>query len=127
MDYNRLTVDELNWFFEGRSAFFVKDGKRYRLKRLMVCANGTLDLCFATDQDGDLKVVKIEKTSPENIVHIPSHDIAIFEFHEEIPDLGNFMMVEVDEGLAPLITELLKRLPHLKGEDYDAYIGKEFV
>ena len=126
MKYKQHESTELEWRIEAGKFYLRWKGELYRIVNLRVFANGTRDLCIVEHKDGNIGISLIEGCK-EKILNIPQNDIAIFSFSVEVPDLGRHMIIEVDDELAPLIAECIKRFPGEKRKDYDAYLGREYV
>jgi len=126
--YKRLINLTQHWEIEGRHLNLILN-KPYKVKEITISANGTKDLCYTQTKNGQLKIQNLKRANPQEIVHIPSYDIAIIEFYEDLPKpyLGKCILMEIDEDLEPMIKELFTRVrSKKKGDLYDAYLGKDY-
>ena len=126
-DFKQISGAILHWIIEDRTPYLVRPEGRYRLDNLKIIANGTKDLCIIRTKDGGVGIAKIEESSADEILSVPEYDIGIFEFDREVPGIGRFMIMDIDEELEPLITEMLRRTPGTKRKHYDAFLGKEYI
>lgn len=125
--WSRVPGQDVAWEIDDAGVYLVSGGRRWSLKELTVVANGTRELCIAKDGKGELIIAKAAETPPEMVVGVPDADIAIFEFHEEIPALGgDRLMVGLNPTFDRLIMLMVQRFPALKTGLYDAYLGKDY-
>ena len=126
-EWRRVPEQDIYGEVDDGGAYLVSDGKRWPVKAMRICANGTRDLCIARNGDGELVITKTKVTPPEMVVGVPDADIAIFEFHEEVPALGgDCLMVGLNPTFDRLMMLLAMRFPGLKQELYDAHLGKDY-
>ena len=125
--WKRMPEQDMMWEVDDAGAYLVSGGRRWPVKSMGICANGTRDLCIARDGMGELIIAKIEGTPPEMVLGIPDSDIAVFEFHEEIPGAsGKVLIIGLNPTFEPLMRHIIQRFPGLKMDLYDAYLGKDY-
>lgn len=126
-EWSRVPEQDLYWEVDDGGAYLVSDGRRWPVKAMGICANGTRDLCIARDGDGELVIAKTMETPPKMVVGVPDSDIAVFEFHDEIPSLGGkVLIIGLNPTFDPLMRHIIQRFPGLKMDLYDAYLGKDY-
>ena len=116
------------WRLDESGLHFIVKRRPYLVIQMKIIANGTRDLCF-TDEGGKLRIMKIKEVTHETIIDIPNDDIIKIEFEEPLPSpyMGRFLYLEANPKIKPMIQEVIKRHENvLKGDLYDAYLGKEY-
>ena len=125
-DYKIHDPRRTYWRVDDSGIYMVVGGKPCKVASHLVVANGTRDICLV-DKDGCLMVSTLDDPVGR-VVDVPSHDIAVFIFHEPLPDpyRGSTLILEVDQELEPLIRDIHGRWTGLRGKDYDAHLGGEY-
>lgn len=129
--YSFVIPPVMMWAVRKRVPFLIKEGKEYPVKTLRIMANGTQDLCLVRDpaEPAGFNFGLIEETPPENIIWKPDGDLAIFEFHEKLPQSmgGRSILFQETKLIEPLIEEIIRRNPdYIKMNLYDAHQGKDY-
>lgn len=119
----------LHWEVYDSGVYLKLYEKLHKVVNVNLMANGTQDICYA-NVNGQLLIKKIVDVEKKDIVHIPSQDIAIFEFKHILPTpiCGKYLMLEIDEQFEPFVRHIVNRFPTAhKGKDWEMYDGKDYA
>ena len=117
------------WVFRDNEMYLEKSGKEHRVKRMMLLANGTRDLFMIRTKDDVLEVVILDDIGKtDKVVRHYQDDVVVMEFDEPYPFGTPVLYWEMNDKSAPLIEMALKLFYEGdKGENYDTYIGREYL
>lgn len=126
----RKNMHEMHWEYdpETRQFYYREDTKKYRVKALLIYANGIRDSCIRLGDDGEPKIAKIANTPKEKILSIPDGDVAIVMLDRlDKP----WLLFDVNPSTKPMIDFMLNNVPRLltgngKGEDFEMYGGDNY-
>lgn len=126
-DYQRLPPQAMAWEVYDSGVYLVMGGRRFKVKNTAILANGTRDILIVEDR-GELRLASTHHPFKGRVLHVPTHDLAIFEFTERLPEpyMMPYLILEVNEELEPLVREISRRWPMARLENYDAHLGQEY-
>jgi len=115
------------WEVYDSGVYLIIGGRRYKARNTAILANGTRDILIVEDR-GELRLASIHRPFKGRVLHVPTHDLAIFEFTERLPEpyMMTYLILEIDEELEPLIREISRRWPTVHREEYDAHLGGQY-
>ena len=125
----KFGVSDYQWIIRGQNLFIVVDGEEIPAKSFGIIANGTQDLYLI--KHGASHILTTNTQTPENIIWKPDGDLFVVIFHEPLPQSqgGRQVLYLEVKGMEPLVEELMRRMKGKrthKGNQYDAYLGKEY-
>lgn len=126
-DFRHLPPQDMFWEVDEWGVYLVLGGRRYRARNTAILANGTRDIVIVEDR-GELKLASVNHSFDGRVLHMPSGDLAVFEFTERLPApyMMSYLILEIDAKLEPLIREICRRWPMARHEDYDAHLGGDY-
>jgi len=97
------------------------------VKNAAVFANGTRDAVIIEER-GRIKLASMNQPITGRVLGVPRGDVAIFMFEERLPPPYSMqvLILDVDDGLEPLMMEICRRWPVAHHEEYDAHLGGQY-
>jgi len=125
--YRCLPPQGMAWEVDDSGVYLVVGGRRVRARNNAVLANGTRDILIVESR-GRIGLASIHQAFEGRVMYAPGGDLAVFEFTEPLPEPYGmqYLILEVDEELEPLIREICRRWPMARNEDYDAHLGGQY-
>jgi hypothetical protein len=118
----QLSKTEMYWFDD--------EGKKHKIVKAGICANGTRDLCiyWKGPRAGDVSIGKIVDVEKDRILWIPKGDILQLMFEPPLGDRHSlYVDVESSLEIKDMVREMLRRFSNVKGSEYDMYAGKQYL